>query len=201
EAMRQFIKQAGGNATWDRLAEYLDETAKGKDTFVINRSFAAPIEQVFALWTDPQHLARWLPPTGFQMEIRRGDIREGGSCFFQMSNQSDVSFFGVFEYREVRRPHRIVYVQRFCDETESVAVHPGFPVFPAELLTTIDFVSEGDDATRVTVVTEPMGVVASDEAAAFRDERGGMTQGWTGSFDRLETEINNVSESVVPHSN
>jgi uncharacterized protein YndB with AHSA1/START domain len=28
--------------------------------------------------------------------------------------------------------------------------------------------------------------VAADELKAFIDERGGMTQGWTGSFDKLE---------------
>src|SRR5690606_32027511 len=52
----KFIKKAGGNATWDRLAEYLDEGATGKQRFVINRTFDAPIARVFEMWTKPELL-------------------------------------------------------------------------------------------------------------------------------------------------
>lgn len=44
---KKFIKKAGGDATWDRLAEYLSK----KDIFVINRSFEAPIDVLFHMWT------------------------------------------------------------------------------------------------------------------------------------------------------
>jgi len=50
---KKFIKSAGGNATWDRLAEFLSS----KDVFVINRSFEAPVDRVFDVWTKPEHLA------------------------------------------------------------------------------------------------------------------------------------------------
>jgi uncharacterized protein YndB with AHSA1/START domain len=33
----------------------------GKPTFVINRTFDAPIARVFEMWTSPEHLAKWLP--------------------------------------------------------------------------------------------------------------------------------------------
>jgi uncharacterized protein YndB with AHSA1/START domain len=35
---KKFIKKASGNSTWDRLAEYLDQQATGKEKFVINRT-------------------------------------------------------------------------------------------------------------------------------------------------------------------
>ena len=73
--MARFIKRAGGNATWDRLAEHLETTATGKSTFVINRSFDAPIARVFELWTQPEHLAKWLPPAGTTMHFLRGESR------------------------------------------------------------------------------------------------------------------------------
>src|SRR4051794_10763755 len=37
EETRKFIKKAGGDSTWDRLAEYLDKDSTGKERFVINR--------------------------------------------------------------------------------------------------------------------------------------------------------------------
>ena len=69
EETRKFIKKAGGDSTWDRLAEYLEEESSGKDTFVINRSFDAPLETMFEMWTRPEHFSQWLPPTGFEMEF------------------------------------------------------------------------------------------------------------------------------------
>lgn len=195
EATRKFIKAAGGNATWDRLAEYLHETREARSCFVINRSFAAPIETVFRMWTDPAQLPQWLPPVGFDMEIRRADIRPGGSCFFQMSNHAGVTFHGRFDYREINEPSRIVYEQKFCDEAGHTSRHPAMPVFPETLRTTVDFAAEGDQATRVTVTAEPAGAATAAEIQAFVEIRGSMTQGWTGSFDALEA---NVSAVALP---
>ena len=42
EETRKFIRKAGGNGTWDRLAEYLEKESTGVESFVINRSFDAP---------------------------------------------------------------------------------------------------------------------------------------------------------------
>jgi uncharacterized protein YndB with AHSA1/START domain len=98
-----------------------------------------------------------------------------------------VSFFAEFEFREVDMPRRIVYRQRFCDESGTESRHPGLPEFPAVMLTRVDFAMEADGATRVTVTSEMLDDSNAEEVAAFRNERSGMTVGWTGSFDRLET--------------
>src|SRR6476660_5474023 len=82
EETRKFIKKAGGNSTWDRLAEYLEKGSSGKDEFVIARSFDAPLETMFEMWTNPKHFSKWLPPTGFEMEFIRSDIRPGGKTFY-----------------------------------------------------------------------------------------------------------------------
>ena len=194
-ATRKFIKEVGGNSTWDRLAEYLDETENGKDSFVINRSFEAPIGVVFDMWTDPGHLSRWQPPTGFAMKILRADFREGGSCFFRMSNGEGITFHGRFDYREIVRPCRIVYLQQFCDEAGNAARHPGFPEFPAAMQTTVLFAPEGEQATRITVISEIHGAASAREIEAFRNERPGMTLGWTGSFDKLEEMASGAPEA------
>ena len=81
ERTREFIKKAGGNSTWDRLAEYLERESSGREVFVINRSFDVPMEQMFEMWTNPHHFSQWLPPEGVQMEFIRGEIKPGGSIF------------------------------------------------------------------------------------------------------------------------
>ena len=56
EETRKFIKKAGGDSTWDRLAEYLEKESSGKDEFVINRTFDAPLETMFEMWTESEAL-------------------------------------------------------------------------------------------------------------------------------------------------
>lgn len=189
EETRKFIKQAGGNATWDRLAEYLEKESSGKEHFVINRSFDAPIDLMFEMWTKPEHFSQWLPPTGLEMQFIRADIRPGGSSFFSMSGNGGVKFHGRAEYLKIERPDCIVYTQQFCDENEKVSRHPMAPTWPETMLTVVKLTEEGSDRTRVTVTWEPYGETTAEELDVFVKERGGMTQGWTGSFDKLEAHL------------
>jgi uncharacterized protein YndB with AHSA1/START domain len=189
---RQFIKAAGGNSTWDRLAEYLEKDDQGRELFVINRSFDAPIATVFDMWTTPAHLAQWLPPTGMTMAFRRVDIRTGGDAFWSMSS-GDFTMYGRFEYLDVQRPNRIVYSQYFADEHEHITRQPGAPMWPEKMVTTVTFTEEGAGQTRVQVRSAVLGVATAEEIAAFVAERSGMTQGWTGSFDKLETLLADVT--------
>jgi hypothetical protein len=61
------------------------------------------------------------------------------------------------------------------------------PVWPAMMLTTVKLDADGPEGTRVTVTSEPVGDVTADELKAFVEARAGMTHGWTGSFDKLES--------------
>lgn len=183
---KKFIKKASGNSTWDRFAEYLAEKVGGKDQFVINRSFDIPIEQMYQLWVSPEHLPNWLPPTGFNMKFFRSEIKEGATTFFSMSNGS-VTLFARSKYLELNPPHRIVHTQQFCDEKENISRHPMAPTWPETMLNTIVFADEGDGNTRVTVTSEIYGEATAEERAAFHEAKSGMTAGWTGSFDKLES--------------
>ena len=194
ERTREFVKKAGGNSTWDRLAEYLERESSGREVFVISRSFDVPMEQMFEMWTNPQHFARWLPPEGMQMEFIRGEIKPGGSIFSRMYGR-DLKFYFRADYREVR-PSRVVYTQQFCDEDERITRHPYAPTWPETMLTTVDFTPEGADCTRVTISWEPFGPTTQEELNFFVKERGGMTKGWTGSFDKLDAVFSDTDAAM-----
>lgn len=179
---KKFIKKAGGDATWDRLAEYLSPT----DRFVINRSFDAPRETVFKMWSDPKHLCQWLAPVGSTMKFLKADIQTGGTSFYCMTTESGVQMYGKIHYSEIHAPDRLVYTQVFCDENEKISRHPFAPTWPETMFTTIVFSEEGADRTRVTVTWEVYGNATDVERQTFHQAKGGMTQGWTGSFDKLE---------------
>jgi len=182
---RVFIKQAGGNATWDRLAEYLAKRLADQERFVINRSFEAPLALMFEMWTQPAHIANWTAPTGCEMHFIRADVRVGGGAFYSMSSPGG-TMYGLTRYEEIRSPDRIVYTQQFCDEHENLARHPMAPTWPETMRTTVELSAEGPHRTRVTLTWEAAGDVTAEELATFTAARGGMTQGWTGSFDKLE---------------
>jgi uncharacterized protein YndB with AHSA1/START domain len=183
---RRFIKSAGGNGTWDRLAEHLEKRVSGHEQFVIHRSFEAPVAKVFEMWTKPEHIAQWLPPTGFRMEHRRADVREGGESFYMMTNDAGVTMYGRIRYLEISPTSRLVYEQQFCDEKENLSKHPALKVWPATMHTTVTFTEEAPDETRVRVVWEPSAEATAEEIAAFVGMRPSMTGGWTGSFDKLD---------------
>jgi uncharacterized protein YndB with AHSA1/START domain len=181
-----FIKKAGGNSTWDRLAEFLEKESSDKDVFVINRTFEAPINVLFDMWTDPQHLAQWLPPTGATMRFIKPDIRVGGSSFYSMSDGNNATMYGRITYLEIERPSRIVYTQQFCDEQGNVSRYPALPTWPETMRTNVMLAAEGPARTRVTVTWDMVEPVTREEMDTFIDGRAGMTEGWTGSFDKLD---------------
>jgi uncharacterized protein YndB with AHSA1/START domain len=194
---RKFIKKAGGDATWDRLAEYLKKESSGHEQFVITRTFDAPLDVMFQMWSDPQHFSKWLPPTGFEMQFIRSDIRLGGSTFYFMTGKGpagEVKMYGRAEYLQIEQPGRLVYTQQFCDDQENVTRHPMSPTWPATMQTTVELAAEGTDRTRVTVSWEPHGATTREELETFIKAKGGMTQGWTGSFDKLESYLEKNDE-------
>jgi len=181
----KLIKQVGGYSTWDRLAEHLDQAANGKPSFVINRTFDAPIARVFEMWTSPEQLTKWLPPAGAAMRFLRSEIAPGKSTFFVIEGDHGATHVRA-EYIAIEPPGRIEYTQQFVDEHEQPAPAPGAEIWPATLRMTVLLTEEAPDRTRVTVTTEPHGEATPAEVEAFVHERSGMTLGWTGSFDKLE---------------
>jgi hypothetical protein len=77
-------------------------------------------------------------------------------------------------------------VQQFCDEQERIVRPPFFAHWPEAMLSTVELAAEGPERTRVTVRWEPQGETTAEEIAEFVKQRGGMTMGWSGSFEKLE---------------
>jgi uncharacterized protein YndB with AHSA1/START domain len=186
--MRGFIRKAGGDGTWDRLAEHLGKRCAGKEQFFITRSFDASIEHVYGMWTDPEHLSQWLPPTGATMRFLRAEPWVGGTSFYAMTAAGGAVMHGLVKYMALEKPHHIQYTQHFCDEQERVIRPAFFANWPLAMLTTVTLASEGEARTRVTVRWEPREATEADTAEFIR-QRSGMSIGWTGTFDKLEVAL------------
>ena len=74
----------------------------------IERTFDAPRDRVFAVFTDPELVSEWWGPRGTTAEVKEMDVRTGGDWHF-VSHDCDggtTAFRGT--YREVTPPERIV---------------------------------------------------------------------------------------------
>jgi uncharacterized protein YndB with AHSA1/START domain len=74
----------------------------------VERIFAAPLERVFAAYTDPEAIPQWWGPRGTITIVDEMDATAGGSWRFVMrsADGSETGFRGVF--REVTPHERIV---------------------------------------------------------------------------------------------
>ncbi len=190
KAMKQHIKQANGNSTWDRLGEFLEDKISGKDLFIIHRSFANSIKNIFDLWVDPEHFSRWLGPAGSTMQFITKDIKEGGSSLWSMTTDGETADeqikYGKINYQKISPPNSLIYTQNFCDKNGKLSKPPFSATYPDVILTTVQLVEEGPNQTRVTVKWEVYGEATEAERKTFHDMKPLMTGGWNSSFDKID---------------
>jgi len=55
-----------------------------KNRIVIQRSYAAAIEDVWDLWTTKDGIESWWGPEGFRVEVRKLDLRPAGELHYAM---------------------------------------------------------------------------------------------------------------------
>ena len=109
----------------------------------MSRTFQAPRQRVFDVWTRPEHLSRWW---GVQQDYTAAiveiDLRVGGRYRLGMKAPDDTLHVVVGEFREVVPPEKLVYTwsweQGMPDTTDM-----------RETLVTIEFIDKGDSTEMV----------------------------------------------------
>jgi uncharacterized protein YndB with AHSA1/START domain len=150
---------------------------KSKD-LIITRTFDAPRERVWKVWTEPKYVRRWWGPMGYTCPVANIDLRVGGKYLSAMRSPDGKDFWSTGVYREIIPMERIVASDSFADEKGNVvpASHYGMTGdFPMELLVTVTF-EEHKGKTKFTLKHAgiPPGMMMD------------MTRlGWSGSFDKL----------------
>jgi uncharacterized protein YndB with AHSA1/START domain len=81
---------------------------------VLIRDFAAPRELVFEAWSKPEHVRRWFGLPNLELAVCEMDFRVGGLWRWVLRDPKHAmehAFSG--EYRQVLRPERLVYSERY----------------------------------------------------------------------------------------
>ncbi|HEV2479404.1 MAG TPA: SRPBCC domain-containing protein [Puia sp.] len=126
----------------------------------VSRTFDAPVEAVWALWTDPELIKGWWGPDRFTCPLVRLDLREGGVSLVSMKAAAGIGgqeFFSSWRYVRIVRLQRIEFIQNLCDplgnRIDPVAV--GMPPdFPVDIRTVVTFTDAGGGRTQMVVVEQ-----------------------------------------------
>ena len=137
-------------------------------SLTINRELKAPVDAVYAAWTDPQKIVRWFAPRDdFTCEVPTHELRVGGRYTILMRDPDGERHCVSGEYREIVENEKLVFSWAWESTPERVS------------LVTVHFRKSGDQ-TRLQL---------KHEQFADSDARDSHERGWNGCLDRLVNKI------------
>ena len=134
------------------------ERTQSPDAARLERTYAAPAELVWELWTTAAGLQEWFAPDGFESRVSELELRQGGQLRYTMTATSpeQVAFMRDTgnplsmavrkTFTEVAAPTRLAYLSL-------IDFVPGRE--PYEHLTTVDIGPAGDRTT-VVMLLDPL---------------------------------------------
>jgi len=152
----------------------------------IERTFDAPIDLIWSMWTEAEHFANWYGPMGATIPKAEMDVTVGGKRHIGMEMETPggpMQMFFVGEYSEITEKTRLVYSESMAD-ADGNAMTAEMMGMPAGTPMETSVVVELEDlGARTKMVMTHVGVPA--------DSPGG--QGWNMAIDKLEARIAELS--------
>jgi uncharacterized protein YndB with AHSA1/START domain len=100
----------------------MSDRSTAHDTFVIERSFAAPPEAVFGAWSSPEAKSRWFgPPSGEGGGVEM-EFRVGGRERFAAEGPDGARYTYSALYQDIVPEHRIVYTYEMHRNEDRISV-------------------------------------------------------------------------------
>ena len=127
------------------------ENSNKKNEVLIEETFDAGIEKVFAAWTDPNLLVKWYAPDGCTIHFKSINVEKNGKFHSCISNPQYGDCWCIGEYKEVVPYSKLVFTMINADENgnqinpQSIGMDPEWP---AETQVTI-LLSEENGKTKL----------------------------------------------------
>lgn len=150
----------------------------------VSRTFNAPRELVWQVWTNAEHLMQWFGPKGATMLKSTFDLRVGGMMHCHMEVAPGFQLWARWVFTEVAPPELLAFINSLSDEKGGITRHPMARDWPPEVLTTVRFTADGS-RTHVSLEFVPVNATAA-EIKAFEETSSSMEQGWMGTLEKLE---------------
>jgi uncharacterized protein YndB with AHSA1/START domain len=130
----------------------------------IERTYAAPVQDVFDAWTSPEVMRRWFHcAPDWQTPVAEVDLRVGGHVRVVMRRPDGREGGGQGHYTQIDRPHQLTMRWAFDDDPTN------------EQLIELSF-SGSEESTTVVMVNSRI---------STEGRRDGQDEGWRGCFDEL----------------
>ncbi len=147
-------------------------------SLTIVRSFAAPVAEVFAAWTDPALILQWLAPEPCRLLEATADARPGGRYRLVVVTPTGELHVTSGEYREVVPGKRLVKTW--------VYEGPNFGGRPYPTLLTVDFRATGPETTEITLRQDQL---------ITPEDRAGNREGWRLCFVKLDALLSRTASA------
>lgn len=76
---------------------------------IMSRLLNAPVDLVWEVWTNPEHIKNWWGPDGFTNTIHKMDFKPGGEWNFIMHGPDGTDFKNKCVFKEIVKNKKIVY--------------------------------------------------------------------------------------------
>lgn len=149
----------------------------------IERTFRVPVETIWRMLTEREHIAKWWGPRGWELQIHRFEVEPGGHFFYMM--KSDLGqMYGLWVFDRVQPTTELDYLSSFADAEGAVAAAPFSELFPLQCKNELRLSAEGD-GTRLVLVSFPH-EATGDQEAFFAGMHTSMQGGYHSTLDGLE---------------
>ena len=148
-----------------------------EDAVVIERTFDAPIELVWRMWTEAEHFQSWYGPQGASIPVANMDVQVGGKrliCMEMQTPNGPMQMWMCGEYLEISPTGRLVYTESMSDENGNIMspAAMGMPGHPEVTEVIVELEALGE---RTRMVMTHVGVPAGSPGEG----------GWMQAFDKM----------------
>jgi uncharacterized glyoxalase superfamily protein PhnB/uncharacterized protein YndB with AHSA1/START domain len=93
---------------------------KLNNKIAVERSFDAPVELVWAAWTEADILDQWWAPKPYQAVTKSLNFKEGGRWHYHMLGPDNEKQWCIFDYKVIKPLQFYAGQDAFCDENEVI---------------------------------------------------------------------------------
>ncbi|WP_309128769.1 SRPBCC family protein [Microbacterium sp.] len=151
-------------------------------TMTVTADFAAPIERVWAAYSDPRQLERFWGPPGWPATFTAWDHTIGGRANYTMNGPRGEKSSGYWEFLAIEAPHRFEVLDGFTDEQGDP--NEQFP--PLRMDFTFQPTAEG---TRMVTTSHFVSLESLEQVVAM-----GMVEGTKMAMAQLDAVLQDLRE-------
>jgi uncharacterized protein YndB with AHSA1/START domain len=156
---------------------------------VITRTFDAPRELVYEVWTEPEHIKNWWGPKPFTAPRCEVDLKPGGKYIYVMRSPDGQEFPVQGTFKEIVKNEKLVYTDDMYKQADfwkmmiGSKVGDGVDFSTVQLIVTVTFEDQGAK-TKFTLVTRFVTNSLRDAMIGMQ-----MAEGWTSSLQKFAEEL------------